>query len=306
LTVAPAQAGLSVPNIGVRVFDSNGLVGKAVDLQEVLTLNRPLQRRGPPLSVRGPNEVVLGVHLSLLNAELVKLCGLLGFKWLFLDAQRTPLTPALSHELVRAADLTGMFCLVRVSYLDVAQIQGFLNAGAAGIIAASISNAADARALVNAVKFPPQGTRGESPRSREGGHDLSNFSGAGGHATSPAPCCCLEANGATCAAALIESPRGIEHLQDILAVPGLDYIAFGPNDLALSLGAVSSKDTSVRALLDAAGEQLRAAGKPRIEVVLDAAEGQLAAADGATLIAVPDTALLRAAGSQFLQDMRSS
>jgi 4-hydroxy-2-oxoheptanedioate aldolase len=268
--------------------------------REGTAYDRLVQRRRL-LSAPG-HEVSLGMHLSFLDVELVELCGHLGFDWVCLDAQDTALTPALSLALVRAANRNGMPCLVRVPCIDV-QIESYLDAGVAGVVA-NINSAADAQALVDIVKFPPRGARQVWPGSCAAGDGLPNPSRADTHASSQAQYY-LEANAQTCTAALIGSPQGIKHLPEILAVPGLNYIALEPHNLARSIGVPNSSDERVRTLLEAATAQLRAAGKPRIEVVWNLADGQRAAADGARLIAVPAKTLVSATGTPFLQGMRS-
>ncbi|HEY6927608.1 MAG TPA: aldolase/citrate lyase family protein [Steroidobacteraceae bacterium] len=251
-------------------------------------LSRP--RAEPHWDLNGP--VMLGVHLSFLSPELVKYWGTRGFRWLFLDAQTTPLTPTLARELVCVADQAGMLCLVRVRCIDIARIDGFLNAGVAGIIAPNIRDATDAQALVAAVKFRRHSTHEGSPQS--------------GAANDGLPTGDAEVKCAAGAVALIESSQGIQHLEDILAVPGLDYVAFGPGDLAASLGAAGRDDARVQELLTAARAKLKAAGKPGIDVVSSAAQGQAAVANGAALIAMPDKSLLliRSTADQLLEGMR--
>ena len=124
-----------------------------------------------PVSSR-TDKVLWGVHLSFFSPELIELCGALGFQWLFLDAQHTPLNPLLCRELVRAADLAEMFCLVRVPEISAVAIEGFLDAGVVGILAPNISTPAQAKDLVAAVKFSPHGSRGAGFLSRAARYGL--------------------------------------------------------------------------------------------------------------------------------------
>ena len=236
--------------------------------------------------------VAIGVHLSFLSADLVELVGTLGFRWLFLDAQRTPLDLSCCRELVRAADITNMYCLVRVAEISVPAIEGYLDAGVLGILAPNISSAAQARALVSAVKFSPEGTRGAAFRSRSARYGLTQS-----HADF-----CRAANHATFTAALIECQSGLDELEAIAAVPGLDYVSIGTNDLALSLGMTAgAADPRARALVDQAHARIKAIGKPQIAVVSDAEQAHAAIAVGARLIAVSDAALLATAGRSLLK-----
>jgi 2-keto-3-deoxy-L-rhamnonate aldolase RhmA len=114
-----------------------------------------------------------------------------------------------------------------------------------------------------------------------------------------------QANERTAVCALIESQRAIDELDSILAIPELDYVAIGPNDLGRSLGVSGgASNPQVSALVEAAQRSIKKAGKRQLTVVADAAAAQRAAADGATLIAVPDATLIRSAGREFLQRAR--
>jgi 4-hydroxy-2-oxoheptanedioate aldolase len=249
-------------------------------------------------------KVSLGVHLSYLNADLVESCGMLGFHWLFLDGERTPVTASNCRDLVRAADLTGMFCVARVTGVNLTEIEGYLDAGVLGILAPRISSARQAEEFVAAVKFPAHGRRRAARFSRSAGFGVSDRGGVtDSHCVTQARDS-WTANTATFTAALIETQAGIEQLEQILAVPGLDYLALGPNDLALSLGCDSSEHPRVKALLDSARRRLRSAGRAQIAVMTECRSPAEEMAQGATLIAVPDAMLIAEAGARFLHGLK--
>jgi 4-hydroxy-2-oxoheptanedioate aldolase len=219
--------------------------------------------RAERLPHQHPGAVCWGVHLSLRSVALVELLGTLNFQWLFLDAQRAPLDLPLCRELVRAANAARMFCLARVPTIDPPLIEGLLDAGVLGIMGANISSVEDARALVAATRLHVGGQ-------------------------------------ATFTAALIESRSGIEQLDAIAALPGIDYVSIGANDLALSMGIeAGALDSRVRALVDASHAHIKAIGKPQVAVVCDPRQAQEAAAAGARLIAISDAALIAQASRSF-------
>ena len=107
--------------------------------------------------------------------------------------------------------------------------------------------------------------------------------------------------------ALIESRRAIDQLDAILAVPELDCVAVGPNDLGRSIGTTEgARDQRVRMLVDVADRAIAAAGKKRMTVVVDAEAVSRAIDGGALLIAVPDATLIAHAGEQFIARARRS
>lgn len=253
-----------------------------------------LVRSSIPALLKG-DRTAFGVYCGFLCAELIEAYGALGFQWLFLDAQHTPLNPPASRELVRAADLAGLPCVVRVPAIEASIIEGYLDVGVAGIIAPDVHSAADAQALVSAVKFAPLGKRGAAARSRAAQYGLVG---------APADYF-RRANELTFTVALIESQQGIDELEAIMAVPGIDAIGIGANDLGLSMGIDAGiKDPRVRSLVEGAQLRIKAANKPQMAVANDAQQARAAAAAGSRLVATPDFALLAAAGRAFLNDVR--
>lgn len=245
---------------------------------------------GASRNLRSIDAPAFGVLITFHSTELIELYGRLGFQWLLLDAEHTPLSPGICRELTRAAELVGMPCVVRVPEIRPSLIEAFLDVGVSGILASGVESATDVRALIAAVKFAPLGSRGSAPISRAARFGLL-----------PPAEHMARANEQTIVAALIESRPAIEELDAVLAIPELDYVAIGPNDLGLSMGiAGGASHPQVSALVSAAQESLRNAGKRQLAVAADPAAAQRAVADGATLIAVPDASLIASAGKDFL------
>jgi 4-hydroxy-2-oxoheptanedioate aldolase len=111
----------------------------------------------------------------------------------------------------------------------------------------------------------------------------------------------------TLTVALIESRAGVDALDAILAVPGLDYVAIGANDLRLSLGAQSQPppDAAFRALLANTHARIKSSGKPQVAVVADAAGVSAATTAGAQLIAIPDSVLLADGARALMHSART-
>jgi 4-hydroxy-2-oxoheptanedioate aldolase len=116
--------------------------------------------------------------------------------------------------------------LVRVANNDVGLIGRALDAGAQGVICPMVNTPDDARRLVDAVKYPPHGSRSWGPyRARLGLGDYFR-----------------DANGWTIACGQIETKAALADLDAILATPGLDMICAGPNDLAITLSGGTHAD----------------------------------------------------------------
>ena len=113
---------------------------------------------------------------------------------------------------------------VRVPWNDFVMIKRVLDAGAYGIIVPNVETVEDAKAAIAAVRYPLTGIRGVagSTRAAHYGNDpLSYFS---------------KANDLIMLFVMIESPKGIENLDEILALEDLDGVMVGPVDLATNMG----------------------------------------------------------------------
>ena len=135
-----------------------------------------------------------------------------------------------------AARAAGIPAIVRVPGLDAGQIGRALDAGAQGVMVPMIDTAEDAWRLVAAVKYPPLGVRSFGPYR-------GKYLVGGDYAA--------KANGWTIACGQIETRRAVDNVDQICAVPGLDMICLGPNDLALSLSEGQSRDIRAPAVLQA-------------------------------------------------------
>ena len=136
-----------------------------------------------------------------------------------------------------AARASGVPALVRVARNDSGLIGRALDAGAYGVICPMIDTAEDAKALVNAVKYPPLGSRSHGPfRAGLGNPDYY-----------------LTANALTIACAQIETRAGLDAAEAILDTPGLDMICAGPNDMALTLSGGAHRNIDAPEVHEALG-----------------------------------------------------
>jgi len=121
--------------------------------------------------------------------------------------------------------LHGCVPMVRVATLDAGLIKKALDIGASAVMIPQVSNAAEARLAVRYSKYPPEGIRGVSPI-------WTMFMDVSYSDYLPA------ANDETCVIVQVETPEGIENLEAIAEVEGVDVVFAGPSDLAASLGYI--------------------------------------------------------------------
>jgi 2-keto-3-deoxy-L-rhamnonate aldolase RhmA len=172
-------------------------------------------------------EILLGTIIVSSSPVNVEISGYAGYDFTLIDSEHATAGPYGSHmeHLIRAAYAADIFPIVRVVKNDTAQIKKVLDFGAKGITAPFINNKEDAEKMVQASCFPPKGNRGGAPvvrASRYGTMGWFDFM--------------EKTNDEIIICPIIERMAGIENLEDILSVEGINSIGFGAFDLALELG----------------------------------------------------------------------
>lgn len=123
-------------------------------------------------------------------------------------------------DCLTAARAAGVPAVVRPVTADAGAIGQALDAGAQGVVCPLIETAADAEAVVRAVKYPPRGLRSWGPYRGKLHLEGDYFE---------------RADAWTIACVQIETRAALDNLDAILAVDGLDMALVGPNDLAAAL-----------------------------------------------------------------------
>jgi 4-hydroxy-2-oxoheptanedioate aldolase len=152
--------------------------------------------------------------------------------WVWIDGQHGELGYSDVLAIVRACDLIGRPSFVRVPGHEFGPIGMALDTGASGLIVPVVDTLEQAQNVVNAAKFPPLGRRSygaRRPIDRQG----RLYSDT--------------ANEEVLLVAQIESPEAIENAEAIAAIPGIDALFLGPDDIMLrrgySMTAPRSKET---------------------------------------------------------------
>ncbi len=242
-------------------------------------------------------EVTYGTLLSFPSTDLVRFFGLVGYDWVFIDAEHDPVSPETVSRLVEACHFVGITPFVRVPESTPGTILRFLEAGAMGIIVPHLGHAADAKTAADAVRFGPDGQRGAGSTGRTNDFGLTR---------TPAEYFAL-ANSELWVWGLVEDRPGIDHLDEILAVDGLDVVGVGPGDLAMSLGMRGQAgDPKIRALVDAADRRIATSDKHLMSLVITPEDNAAAVARGAKLILTNAMPVLARACRTFLADLKAA
>jgi len=147
-----------------------------------------------------------------------------GYDWLLVDTQHGPMNGENLSTMLCAVSSGGAKSMVRVGgYQDRAGIQQSLDLGADGVLVPYINTADEARQAVSCARYPTAGTRSVyfPQRSMDKG-GLLGYAGA--------------ANDNVIVALQVETASCIENIAEIAAVPGVDILFLGQNDLCMSMG----------------------------------------------------------------------
>ncbi len=165
-----------------------------------------------------------GLFLNAHSPTIAEQLAHSGYDWLLVDTQHGPMHYEKLSAMLCAIANGGAKSLVRVGgYSDRPGIQQALDLGADGVLIPYINTAEEAREAVSCTKYPRVGTRSVYFPQRS-----MNKAGLLGYAGS--------ANQNTIVALQVETASCIEHMEEIAAVPGIDILFLGQNDLCMSMG----------------------------------------------------------------------
>ena len=200
----------------------------------------------------------LGCWLTFPSTQIVELIALAGFHFVQIDGEHGPFGPEDIERTCLAAEAAGLTVTARTPSLEPGVINTYLDRGVQGIMGPHVETAGDARALVGACRFAPEGERSWGAGRALGFNDPASVEGPDGTCRDVM----ARANAEMLVIAQLESGEAIDAIDELLAVPGIDYFAFGPNDLAQSMGLAGRPDDPAvaRAMAEAAG-RVHAAGR---------------------------------------------
>ncbi len=166
----------------------------------------------------------IGLFLNTHSPTVAEQLAHTGYDWLLVDTQHGPMDRQNLSAMLCAISSGGAKSMVRVGgYDDRAGIQQALDCGADGVLVPYINTAEEARQAISCTKYPMDGTRSvyfpQRSMNKEG---LLGYAGA--------------ANKNVIVALQVETAACIENIQEIAAVPGVDILFLGQNDLCMSMG----------------------------------------------------------------------
>lgn len=185
----------------------------------------------------------IGIFANIPHPAAIEVTALGRPDFICIDGEHSQIGRSDWENLLRAAEIHGVPAMARVPGHAPEAIAGVLDAGAKGIMVPMVSNAEQARAVVSASRYPPLGRRGVGPGRASGyGYRIPDY--------------LQKANRSVLVTIQVENMDGLENIDEIADVEGIDVIFIGPGDLSVSLGASAAPD---KPALDQAIETIAAA-----------------------------------------------
>jgi 4-hydroxy-2-oxoheptanedioate aldolase len=231
-----------------------------------------------------------GFWLGLCSPFSAELCGLCGYDWLLIDGEHAPNDLNSLCAQLLAIGNTPSHPVVRLVEGNTALIKQVLDIGAQTILVPMIETAQQAADVVAATRYPPNGVRGVGTALAR----AARWNNVEGYLTT------VERD--LCVLIQVESVRGLQNLDEILKVDGLDGVFVGPADLAASMGHLGSPShPEVVSAIDDALARIRAASKAPGILATHKALAKRYEAKGAQFIALGiDTLALAGAAREIL------
>ena len=233
----------------------------------------------------------VGSWISTCSPVSAELMAGVGWDWLVVDVQHSPVGFETMVNCFRSMQLGGAVPMARVPWNDTVWVQRTLDAGALGLVVPMVNSVEDAQKAVANMKYATQGQRSYGGSRARSYVEGDYYTWAQENIT---------------AIVMIETIQAVKHAEEILSVEGVDACFIGPTDLALSMG-LTFADTGPGTEHEAAMMQVLAAGKKVGTAVgkhcYDAREINLRIEQGFQFLALAsDSAfMLKEANAQFKQ-----
>ena len=168
-------------------------------------------------------EVVIGTWVQINYPTSAEIYSRLGYDFIGVDLEHSDIDTVSLAAIIRAVHNSGTVTLARVAENDNISIRRALDIGVHGVIVPMISTREDAEKAVRSAKYPPEGIRGFCfSRMNNWGIDFDEYA--------------TNANREVLVIVMIETKEGVENIDSILQVSGIDGVFIGPYDMSGSYG----------------------------------------------------------------------
>lgn len=186
------------------------------------------------------HELVVGAHVFYNDAAITETFGYMGFDYVWIDGEHCAFDKQSLLSHVVGAYAGGTASIVRVEWNDPVLIKPVLEMGIDGLILPMVCTAEEAEKAVAACMYPISCV-GNQTVTGEGGYRYNGIRGFGPRRANQYGALSNEdylkdADRSFLRIVQIEHKKAVENLREIIAVPGLDAVVVGPNDLSASYG----------------------------------------------------------------------
>ena len=240
-------------------------------------------------------EVTIGAWLSFAESAVAEIMAGAGYDWILIDTEHAPFSPEGLQTVLTAFNGRASVPIVRVPWNNPAVIKQALDLGAGGVLVPMVNTPDEARAAVAACRYPPDGIRGFGPRRASDYYrQVKEY--------------VASANESVIVALQIEHIEAVKSIADIAAVPGIDVICLGPNDLSGSMGLLGQIEHP--SVVEAIHRVLAEAARHRITTCLGmaftpAVNRQWVSCGARFVIAAEDQTILRVGAAGALRENRA-
>lgn len=196
-------------------------VGKFTDIDQMYRKSMKIRAQKGELS--------LGMVVNIPNPIVAELAAVAGCDFIRIDMEHNVFNVETVQNIIRAADCCGIATYIRLDQYDL--ITPLLDFGVEGFMFPHVRSAQQAKELVDLVKYAPIGRRGFCNSGRAHRYGRMKFFDY-----------VEEAGRDTFLQVQIEDKEGIEHMEEIISVPGLDAVCSGRGDIAQALGLLGQGD----------------------------------------------------------------
>jgi 4-hydroxy-2-oxoheptanedioate aldolase len=179
------------------------------------------------------DDVLRGVLSVIPSSVVTQAVAAAGADFVLIDREHGAIGRETMHAMIAATAGTECTPLVRVPAIEESEVKLALDMGAEGVVFPLVRTAADAARCVELVTYPPGGLRGFGPFIAHSRHQvpLNEYLGT----VAPQITCGL----------LLETVEAVENIDQILAVPGVDYVVMAQFDLSTAFGVSGRFDAPV-------------------------------------------------------------
>ncbi len=217
----------------------------------------------------------IGLWLGLTDPICAEICAGAGFDWLLIDGEHAPNDVRSVLTQLQAVAPYPVHPIVRPVSGDVQLIKQLLDIGAQTLLVPMVESAEQAKLLVSAMRYPPAGIRGVGAALARASqwNRVTNY--------------LHEANDEMCLLVQVETRAGLENLDAIAAVEGVDGVFIGPSDLSAALGHLGKPGhAEVQNAIEDAIRRIRASGRAAGILSTDEIQSHRYLSLGSTFVAV--------------------